>query len=239
MATDARLALQQRLEAVTASIASAARSAGRSPDDITLIGVTKLFPATVVRQVLTLGLVDLGENRVEELLDKQAALTDLAQQPRWHLIGTLQRRKVRQIIGKTVLIHSVDSVRLAEEIDKRSQAAGLVTDILLQVNSSEEANKHGFLPDDSLTQAAEQLAVCPGIRLRGLMTMAQLTDQPAETRPVFERTRRLFDQVQDRLALPDWQLLSMGMSQDYLQAIACGATHVRIGSAVFGSRTTS
>src|SRR5690554_4699905 len=136
--------MNNRIEGVRAAIEDAALKSGRQSDAITLIGVSKLFPAELAIQAVQLGLADLGENRVQEMLEKQDVLAAAHLNPRWHLIGTLQRRKVRQIIGRTTLIHSVDSVRLAEEISVRSQQMNTVTDILLQVNSSLEANKHGF-----------------------------------------------------------------------------------------------
>jgi len=230
--------MADRLAAVKAAIGEACHAVGRDPESVTLVGVSKLFPAEYAIQAVQLGLSDLGENRVQEMLDKQDELSAAGLNPRWHLIGSLQRRKVRQIIGRTVLIHSVDSIRLAEEISERSQQMNTITHILLQVNSSLEDSKHGFQPDNTLLADAEKVAMMPGVSLNGLMTMAQLTENADETLPVFDRTRNLFELIKVQLSLPDWQILSMGMSQDFRQAIACGSTHVRIGSAIFGSRNS-
>lgn len=218
------------------AISDAALKSGRQPEDITLIGVTKQFPPEVALQAFQAGIHNLAENRVQDLLAKQDRLAAAGLHPDWHLIGTLQRNKVRHIIGRTCLVHSADSLELLKEISRRSQNKDLITDVLLQVNSSGEESKHGFSPDE-LPAAAGQAGSMPGIRIRGLMTMAQLTAHPDETRPVFEKTKTLFDQIGTQLGRPDtWNILSMGMSQDYIQAIESGATHVRVGSALFGSR---
>jgi hypothetical protein len=228
--------LAQRLRQVRSAIADAATRAGRRPDDITLIGVSKQFPPEMALAAFQAGIHDLAENRVQDLLVKQAWFASSGARPNWHLIGTLQRNKVRQVVGLTHLIHSVDSLALLEEISRRSVACGTTTDVLLQVNSSGEDNKHGFAPDQ-LPAAAESGFSLPGIRLCGLMTMAHLTADPEETKPVFDKTRGLFELIGARLGWPDfWTILSMGMSQDFIQAIGCGATHVRVGSALFGPR---
>lgn len=232
-------ALASRLQKVQQTIADAARTAGRDPAQITLIGVTKFFPAALAEAAVLLGLSSLGENRVQELLQKQEVLAQKNLQPDWHLIGTLQKNKVKYLLGRTALIHSVDSPGLLEEIAHRSEKAGLVTDVLLQVNTAHEASKHGFDPVDLKTGSAVLARVqkAQGVRIRGLMTMAPLYEDPELTRPVFTRTQALFAELaQGPLASEAFTVLSMGMSQDYVQAIACGATHVRIGSAIFGSR---
>ncbi len=229
--------MAERLAAVRAAVANAAILAGRDPGSVTLIGVSKFFPAEAAITAVQLGLEDLGENRVQEMLGKQDVLEPLGLKPNWHLIGTLQKNKVKYIIGRTALIHSVDSPDLLLEIARRSQAAGLVTDILLQVNTAHEASKHGFDPDE-LPGNIQQYLKTPGIRLRGLMTMAPLYEDAELTRPVFARTKALFDEISVALSDPSgFNILSMGMSHDFLQAIACGATHVRIGTAIFGHRT--
>jgi len=225
-----------RLQAVRQAIAAAAVAAGRDPAAITLIGVSKFFPANMAAEACRLGLTDLGENRVQEMLEKSSELAGAGLNPAWHLIGTLQKNKVRQIIGRTALIHSVDSLPLLEEISRRSMEHNLVTDILLQVNTSGEATKHGFTPADLPAAASAALAL-PAIALRGLMTMAPLFENPDDTLPVFAQTRELFCAVAGQVgAAAACDILSMGMSHDFRQAIACGATHVRIGSAIFGPR---
>lgn len=227
--------LAGRLVAVRARIATAARDAGRDPAAITLIGVSKTMSAELAAEAFREGLSDLGENRVQELLTKQEELSRRGLHPFWHLIGTLQRNKVRQVVGKTALIHSVDSADLLDEIDRRSQTAGLRTAVLLQINTSGESSKHGFTPQQTL--AAARLALrCPGIRLRGLMTMAPLSEAPETSRPVFRRAADLFAEIRE--LSDDIAILSMGMSQDYAVAIACGATHIRLGTAIFGPRNS-
>lgn len=225
--------IKKRIGQIRADIAAAALKAGRDPAEVTLVGVSKQVSAEVALAAWQAGLVDLGENRVEELLAKADFFKKAAASPSWHMIGTLQRRKVRQLIGHSQLIHSVDTKALLEEISKRSSAAGLKTAILLQINASKEASKHGFSAAE-IKEAALAAQALPGIRLCGLMTMAQLTDDPETTRPVFQKTQACFKDIQGQLADPaDFTVLSMGMSQDYRQAIECGATHVRIGQAIF------
>ena len=234
---EAEQAMAQRLKEVRQAIEQAAHAAGRHPEEITLIGVSKFFPAAAAISAVRLGLLDLGENRVQEMLGKQAELAPLDLNPRWHLIGTLQKNKVKYIIGRTALIHSVDSFDLLEEISRRSQQAGVVTPVLIQVNTAGETSKHGFTPA-SLPEQAAQLGALPNIQLCGLMTMAPLFDNAEETLPVFAETRDLFLRLQaDHPEWPEFKILSMGMSQDFVQAIACGATHIRIGTAIFGART--
>ena len=236
LSRDQKLLLAERLQNVRQAIADAARSAGRQPEAITLIGVSKFFPPWVAQAAAELGLADLGENRVQEMLEKIEWLENLQLRPNWHLIGTLQKNKVRQAVGWTHLIHSVDSLPLLEEISRRSVAAGLVTDLLLQVNTAGEATKHGFTPQE-IRPAAELAFQAPGIRLRGLMTMAPIFEQADDSLPVFEQTWKLFRETAGAAGNPaSFNVLSMGMSLDYRQAITCGSTHVRIGTAIFGPR---
>lgn len=224
-----------RLEQVRASISETAISCGRSPEDITLIGVSKFFPADYARAAFELGLKDLGENRVQEMVEKIDLLRAENLAPNWHLIGTLQKNKIKYIVGKTYLIHSVDSRELLQEISKRSIAQNVVTQVLLQVNVSGEESKHGFSPD-TLISNINLLSEMPGICLRGLMTMAPIATDPDATIPVFSATSRLAAELRTKLSDESFDILSMGMSQDYRQAIACGATHIRIGTAIFGPR---
>ncbi len=156
--------LKKRLDQIRADIAAAAHKAGRDPAEITLVGVSKQVSAEVALAAWQAGLADLGENRVDELLKKEQYFKEQKAQPNWHMIGTLQRRKVRQLIGHSQLIHSVDTKALLEEISKRSSAAGQETAILLQINASEEASKHGFSAGEIKTAALAAQAL-PGIRL--------------------------------------------------------------------------
>lgn len=229
-------AFRCRLAAVREQIAEAAGAAGRLPDSITLVGISKRFPVAMARLAAHCGLLDLGENRVQELTQKQDAMEEDAVLPRWHMVGTLQKNKVKYLIGRCELIHSADSLELIQQISRLSGRQGLRTDLLMQVNASGEESKHGF----AVSQAAEyvhEILELPHIRLRGLMTMAAPSANPDDTLPTFERTRRLFDQIRPQMpAEAEFNLLSMGMSQDYVQAIRCGSTHVRIGTALFGPR---
>ncbi|MBN1892281.1 MAG: YggS family pyridoxal phosphate-dependent enzyme [Clostridiales bacterium] len=233
-----KTAIQSRLEVFRKSAREEMVRAGRNPDELTLIGVSKFFPAEYARAAVELGLFDLGENRVGEMLLKRRTLEDLGLNPRWHLIGTLQTNKVKKVIGKTALIHSVDTVRLLDEISSRSESCDTVTPILLQVNISDEESKHGFSKDE-VVRVAERAGRSPGISLCGLMTMAPIVACDYTPRMVFEELRELFDRMKSMVRDPDpWKILSMGMSQDYVDAIHCGATHIRIGTAIFGPRTT-
>lgn len=228
--------LKNNTDAVRSKIADACRDAGRDPSEVTLIGVSKVFPVEYAEAAVAGGLKDLGENRVQELVPKIERLDELGLKPNWHLIGTLQRNKVKYIIGKTYLIHSVNTLELAQEIAKRSISEGIVTDILLQGNISGEESKHGFAPDE-LKASVEAVNAMDGVRLRGLMTMAPIETAPGQARPVFAKTRELFEVLKGEVKDAScWNVLSMGMSGDYVEAIAEGSTCVRIGTAIFGNR---
>ena len=228
--------MKENIERVREQIADAAREAGRDPKEITLIGVSKFFPAEYAAQAFSLGLTDLGENRPEELHAKKETLDQEGIHPNWHLIGTIQSRKVRMIAGDPYLIHSVDTLSLAQEISKRYTAKELTARILLEVNVSGEESKHGFSSEET-KENFETIMSLPSIQVCGLMTMAPIQQREGEAREVFEKTRVLFDEMKTLGADPDsWKYLSMGMSGDYKDAIICGATHVRIGTAIFGKR---
>jgi pyridoxal phosphate enzyme (YggS family) len=215
---------------VRARVDAACERAGRPPGDVTIVAVSKTHPAEAVRAAAAEGALDFGENYAQELDAKRLALADLA--VRWHYIGRLQRNKAKLVAGKVALVHAVDSVALAEELAKRAE--GRTQPILIAVNVAGEATKGGVSPEATL-DLARALAAVAGARLDGLMTMPPPSDDPEASRPAFEALRLLRDRLQDELstALP---VLSMGMSGDFEVAIACGATHVRIGTAIFGSR---
>jgi len=228
--------MKENIERVRSSIADAAREAGRDPSEITLIGVSKFFPAEYAKQAFELGLTDLGENRPEEMHAKKEELDQQGIRPNWHLIGTIQSRKVRLIVGEPYLIHSVDTYSLAKEISKRSEAKGIVSSILLEVNVSGEESKHGFSREEVLN-SLEDLLLLPNLSIEGLMTMAPIQQKEGEARVVFEKARVLFDEISHMGVKEDsWNKLSMGMSGDYRDAIVCGSTHVRVGTAIFGKR---
>ncbi len=231
------IAMKQRLDAFRKAVRDEMLRAGRDPAELTVIGVSKFFPVEYARSAFRLGLKDLGENRVTELLLKRETLESEGILPDWHLIGTLQTNKVKRIIGKTSLIHSVDSIHLLDEISARSDADGIVTNILLQVNISDEETKHGFSAEETAL-AVRHAGSKPGIALKGLMTMAPIVPCTYTPLMVFEGLRDLFERMRPVLRNPDeWTTMSMGMSQDYADAIRCGATHIRIGTAIFGPRT--
>ena len=225
--------IKDRLAKVHRTIAEAAEAAQRDKKDITLVCVSKNHPPTKIVEALEAGEYQFGENRVQEWEQKYELLSRETDAIHWHLIGHLQRNKVKDVIGKVDLIHSVDSIKLIREIDRRSRNRGVKTDILLQFNIAEEESKHGFEADEFET-ALSACAKCEGIRLKGLMTMAPFYDDPEDTVPVFQQAKELFDKMRERF--PEADVLSMGMSHDYAQAIRCGATHIRIGTDIFGPR---
>ena len=227
MTEGATIALRWR--AIRARVDAACERAGRAPSEVTIIAVSKTHPAAAVREAAAAGAIDFGENYAQELADKRAELSDLAGAVRWHFIGRLQRNKAKLVAGQVALVHAVDTVELAHELAKR--AAGHLQPVLIAVNLAGEATKGGVCAKDApaLTRAILQI---PGVRLDGLMTMPP---PDADPRPYFEGLRLLRDRLQYELgcALP---VLSMGMSSDFETAIACGSTHIRIGTAIFGVR---
>lgn len=210
----------------------ACRRAGRDPATVTVIGVTKIHPVATVAAALGAGIADVGENYVQELLEKQQALAD--RPIRWHFIGHLQRNKARFIAPFVHLVHAVDSLRLAEELSRQAVAAGRRLPVLLQVNTSGETSKFGVAPDEA-ESLARSMAPLPGIELQGMMTLAAFLDDPEGTRPMFRLLRELRDTLQASLGVP-LPHLSMGMTNDFEVAIEEGATLVRVGTALFGAR---
>ncbi|MBI3978750.1 MAG: YggS family pyridoxal phosphate-dependent enzyme [Chloroflexi bacterium] len=222
------MSLVENVEVVRGRIADAARRAGRSPDAVTLIAVSKTFPAAAVLAAAEAGLRDFGENRPQEAAEKIPAVNALMR-PTWHLVGHLQTNKVRLALDLFDVIHSVDSVHLAKAIGQRARRP---VDVLLEVNVAREPTKNGFLPeegDNAIVAACERIRRLPNLRVRGLMTVAPQVERPELARPVFQALRLLRDQ----LGL-EW--LSMGMTEDFEIAVEEGATHVRIGRAIFGTR---
>lgn len=208
---------------IVKEIQDIARQCGRDPSDITLVAVTKGHALNEVMPAYEAGCRDFGENRVPEALTKiPLAPDDIL----WHFIGTLQKNKVRKVVGKFALIHSVDSVDLAQKISQMSQEMGVTTPVLLQSNTSEEKAKHGLTPDAWRAKIEEVLAL-PGIAVEGLMTMAPYVQDERILRQCFVRLRRLRDDI-------NLHHLSMGMTNDYRIAIEEGATLLRIGTAIFG-----
>jgi pyridoxal phosphate enzyme (YggS family) len=222
----------QRLQAVHEAIADAARKAGRDEKEIALLCVSKNFGPEAVLEAASLGETAFGENRVDEFLTKHDNI-DLSVQ--WHLIGQLQTNKVKKIIGKTTLIQSLDRPSLAEELSRRSAAAGVVTDVLLQVDLQKREGRGGATGEDAKALLDKVLSL-PGLRVRGLMNVAPLGVSPRETNENFAQVKALFDHLSREVRSADFSILSMGMSGDFELAIAQGSTMVRIGSAIFGAR---
>jgi hypothetical protein len=222
------MSIAERWQAVRANVERACVRAGRDPASVTIVAVSKTHPASAIREAAAAGATDFGENYAQEFVAKLADAGDV----RWHYIGRLQRNKAKLVAGQVVLVHAVDSLELAQELAKR--AAGVVQPILISVNVAGEQTKGGVTPDGAL-ELARALVAVDGVRLDGLMTMPPPSDDAEASRPAFDALRGLRDRIQDAIgrALP---VLSMGMSGDYEVAIACGATHVRIGTAIFGAR---
>ena len=224
--------MQKAIDNIRQTIRLSAGNSGRSEEDITLIGVSKTFPAEHILPAVQLDITDLGENRVQELVEKYDQLPDV----RWHLIGHLQKNKVKYIIDKVYMIHSVDSYDLALEINKRAQAIGKRQKILVQVSMVGEESKFGIAPDLCLNLVNE-ISRLKFIEVCGIMTIPPLYDDPNMTRKLFKDCRSLFEEI--KLAnIPgvNMQHLSMGMSADYPIAIEEGATMVRLGRIIFGAR---
>ena len=222
-----------------AEIAEAAVNAGRDPATITLVAVSKTYPAAAVEAAVRSGLADAGENRVQEAVPKIGEVAELTgdRALRWHLIGHLQSNKAKQAVQNFDLIHSVDSERLAQEINKHAEVAGKKMSILIQVNVSGEGTKSGFSIGEVKPAVEQILEECPSVMIRGFMTMAPL-DAPEKARPVFKGLRELRDKLVLEISHPQFAPteLSMGMSNDYGVAIEEGATLLRIGTAIFGRR---
>lgn len=215
------------------NIEDACGRAGRSPGDVSLIAVSKTKPVELLMEAYEAGVRDFGENKVQELVDKFDALPgDI----RWHMIGHLQRNKVKYLIGKVHLIHSVDSLRLAREIQKEAQKRQTEVDILIEVNVAQEESKFGSTVEETL-QLIQDIAVLPAVHIRGLMTVAPFVDNPEENRRIFANLRQLaVDIMRKNIDNVSMNVLSMGMTGDYQVAVEEGATCVRVGTGIFGER---
>ncbi len=214
----------------------AAERSGRSGDDVLLVAVTKLHSPEEINEAIHCGITDIGENKVQEIMDKY----DKVEPVRWHLIGHLQTNKVKYIIDKVCMIHSVDSLHLAKEIDKRAAQRGLTMDILIQVNSAMEESKFGITTGETGQMINDILQQCPNVRIRGLMCIAPFEEDPDEARVYFAEVKKLYDQY-GRTEHPnlDFRYLSMGMSNDFEVAIEEGSNLIRVGTSIFGARDYS
>lgn len=228
------MSIAENVKAVKENIAAAALRCGRSPDEIKLVAATKMNDAERVRQAIAAGVDICGENRVQELQEKYAQ--GAYEGCPLHFIGHLQKNKVKYIVGKVGLIHSVDSVALASEINKRAAALGIVQDILLEVNIGAEPAKSGFAPGE-LSSEPDMLADFGSIRVLGLMAIPPICEKSEENRVYFRRMKQLFIDIgQKKYDNVFMQLLSMGMSADYEVAVEEGANLVRVGTGIFGAR---
>lgn len=215
----------------------AARSVGRKGEDVLLVAVTKLHSPEEINEAIDAGIRDVAENKVQEILNKYDSVKPGV---RWHLIGHLQTNKVKYIIDKVALIHSVDSLHLAKEIDKRAAQHGKTMDILIQVNSAEEESKFGIEPEETEELVSAILAECPNVCIKGFMCIAPYSEDPEEVRPYFREVRELFDKYKEREGERlRMEFLSMGMSGDFEAAIKEGSNLIRVGTAIFGNRDYS
>lgn len=225
--------IQRNLHRIQREIGQACQRAGRTEGEVTLIAVSKTKPIELLREAYDGGTREFGENRVQELLSK---IPLMPSDVRWHLIGHLQTNKVRQVIGKTCLIHSVDSLKLAGEIEKESKRQDVVTDILLEVNVAREESKFGFLLEE-VEEALKTIGGFPHVRVCGLMTVAPFVEDAEKNRAVF---RKLYDFYVDmktkNIDNGSMTILSMGMTGDFGVAVEEGATMVRVGTGIFGAR---
>lgn len=225
--------LASNIAHVRSTIAEAAQKAGRTPEEITLVAVSKTVPVQLVRMAYNLGVANFGENRVQDALLKIAEFNP--QDVRWHMIGHLQSNKAGKVIGPFYCVQSVDSPHLAQILNRYALEHGIRFPTLLQVNVSGEASKEGISPVET-PEVARQILALPHLEVQGLMTIAPLVQDPEEVRPIFRGLRSLRDQLRDMMPQSAWQHLSMGMTDDYRIAIEEGATIVRVGRAIFGER---
>lgn len=227
------MSIKENIEKITALKNDAADRAGRNGEEILLCAVTKTHSAAEINEAIDAGVTDIGENKVQEIVDKFNDVKPV----RWHMIGHLQTNKVKYIIDKVSMIHSVDSLKLAEEIDKRAAQHGITMDILIQVNSANEESKFGISTSETEQLVHDILLKCENVRIRGLMCIAPKADDPNDAAKYFREVKELYDvlaKIKDSKL--DFQYLSMGMSHDFEVAIAEGSNVIRIGTAIFGAR---
>ena len=228
--------IRENIDAVNRIKGEAAVKSGRKAEDVLLCAVTKTRTAEEINEAIDAGITDIGENKVQEIMDK----FDSVKPVRWHLIGHLQTNKVKYIIDKVSMIHSVDSLHLAQEIDKRAAQHGITMDILIQVNSAQEESKFGIRTDETEGMIRDILDKCPNIRIRGLMCIAPFAENPEDVRVYFAQVKKLYDEYSSiEHKNLDFKYLSMGMSHDYEVAILEGSNLIRVGTAIFGERDYS
>lgn len=239
--------VRTNLKRVQERIAEAALRAGRDPQDVTLVAVTKTFPAEVVLTGYEAGIRHFGENRPEEGAEKipEVNAAVAGDRPIWHMVGHVQSRKAALTVAHFDVVHSIDRVKIARRLSRFAQEAGREIPVLLECNVSGEATKFGFLLDrwqedgsqrEAFFATCAEIVALPGVRVEGLMTIAPIVEDPEEVRPVFASLRGLRDLLEERFPQVEWRHLSMGMSDDFEVAVEEGATMVRIGRAIFGPR---
>ena len=230
------MTIAENIARIRANMAAAAREAGRDPKEILLVGASKMNDAAACREAVAAGIDALGENRVQEMVQKlEQHAYDGAP---LHFIGHLQRNKVKQVVGKAALIQSIGSPELLAEVDRQAEKLGIVQDILLEVNIGGEEAKSGFAPD-AVEQAAAQAKTLAHVRVRGLMTIPPADATREENMAYFEKVRALYVDISRKMYDNGLEYLSMGMSGDFADAIRAGANMVRVGSAIFGARDYS
>ena len=226
--------LKENLYQVQENMKEACRRSGRAESDVTLIAVSKTKPLPMLEEVYSLGIRDFGENKVQELVDKAEQLPD---DIRWHMIGHLQRNKVKYIVDKVYMIHSVDSLRLAEEISKEAVKRGIIVNILIEVNVAGEESKFGVTPEDT-PGLVQEISHLPGILVRGLMTIAPFVENAEDNRIFFSALKKLYVDITNKnIDNVRMDYLWMGMTGDYEVAIEEGASFVRVGTGIFGERS--
>lgn len=225
--------LKENLEAVERRVAAACERAGRKREDVTLIAVSKTKPVEMLREVMDCGVVDFGENKVQEMCSKIEAIEEPLH---WHLIGHLQRNKVKYIVDKAYMIHSVDSLRLAEEIQKEAVKHGVVCQVLIEINIGGEETKDG-IPKEEALSLIRAISTLANVKIKGLMTIAPPVERPEDARGYFKDMKALFEKIKaENIPGVEMKELSMGMTGDFEVAIEEGATMVRVGTAIFGAR---
>ena len=225
--------INENISKVRENIVKACEKAGRNPEEVTLIAVSKTKPVSAIEEALLSGTLDYGENKVQELCDKYDVLP---KNIRWHMIGHLQRNKVKYLVGKTYLVHSVDSLRLAEQIEKEFAKHNQVCDILVEVNIAQEESKFGINAKET-EELIRKIAKFEHVRIKGLMTIAPYTEDPESNRDYFRKIKKLSVDIRDKnIDNVSMDVLSMGMTGDYMVAVEEGATMVRVGTGIFGER---
>ncbi len=227
------MGIQENIDKIKSNVERAALSVGRDPGEVTLIAVSKTKPVSMIEEAYACGCRDFGENKVQELCDKYEVLP---KDIRWHLIGHLQRNKVKYVVDKAYLIHSVDSIRLAEEIQKEALKKGVDVNILIEVNVAAEESKFGVSVEE-VEHLVREAAKLPNVHIKGLMTIAPIVENPEDNSVYFTYLKQLsVDIMEKNIDNVSMDILSMGMTGDYVQSVKDGATYIRVGTGIFGER---